>query len=165
MAILHGFREGLNETWESIVEGWQKLFRKASGAMTRFTSGKSEEQDKNQELATRSSGWGVLASEVFDDGDKLIVRLEAPGMEKDDYDIQVVENHLIVRGEKHFERERTEGSYRISECAYGSFSRTIPLQQEVDSSKANASYKKGVLRIELPKINKNRRKVINVTVK
>ncbi|MFC6806484.1 Hsp20/alpha crystallin family protein [Methylophaga thalassica] len=105
-----------------------------------------------------------MASEVFDDGDKLVVKLEAPGMDKEDFDIQVVENHLIVRGEKRFERERTEGSYRVSECAYGQFSRAIPLQQEVDVTKADANYKKGVLRIELPKVHKERRKIINVKV-
>lgn len=164
MTVLQDFREGLHETWDSIVEGWQKLFRKASGAMTRFQAGKNDTPEKKQELAVRSSGWGVMASEVFDDGDKLVVKLEAPGMDKEDFDIQVVENHLVVRGEKHFEQERTEGSYRISECAYGQFSRAIPLQQEVDVTKTDASYKKGVLRIELPKVYKEKRKVISVKV-
>ncbi|GLP98488.1 hypothetical protein GCM10007891_03420 [Methylophaga thalassica] len=164
MATLQNFREGLHETWDSIVEGWQKLSRKASGAITRFQAGKNDSPEKKQELATQSSGWGVMASEVFDDGDKLVVKLEAPGMDKEDFDIQVVENHLIVRGEKRFERERTEGSYRVSECAYGQFSRAIPLQQEVDVTKADANYKKGVLRIELPKVHKERRKIINVKV-
>jgi len=164
MTMLQDFREGLHETWDSMMEGWQKLFRKASGAITRFQAGTNDSPETKQELATRSTGWGVMASEVFDDGNKLVVKLEAPGMDKEDFDIQVVENNLMVRGEKRFERERTEGNYRISECAYGQFSRAIPLQQDVDVTKANATYKKGILHIELPKVNKDRRKLINVKV-
>ncbi|RPG68508.1 MAG: Hsp20/alpha crystallin family protein [Flavobacteriaceae bacterium TMED42] len=164
MSTLEYFREALHETWDSIVDGWQKLSQKASGAITRFGVKKSDSTDKKEEIATRSSGWGVMASEVFDDGDKLVVRLEAPGMEKEDFDINVVEKHLVVRGEKRIERERTEGNYKISECAYGHFSRAIPLHQDVDVSKAIATYKKGVLRIELPKKPSKERDVISIDV-
>jgi len=168
MSTLNQLREGLNEAWDTLVDGWQRLYRRAAGAMTRFTPGKkAREQDSGagQEIAVRSAGWGVLAAEVFDDDDKIVVRLEAPGMETSDFDLEVLDNHLIVRGEKRIERERTEGRYHVTECAYGRFERAIPLPEEVESAKAKASYKSGVLRIEMPKSAARRRRTIRVDVR
>ena len=85
-------------------------------------------------------------------------------MHKQDFDIQVLDQYLVVRGEKQVERERSEGRYHVTECAYGSFERAIPLPEEVESAKAKASYKKGVLRVELPKSAASRRRTIHVDV-
>jgi HSP20 family protein len=164
MATLQQITEGLGEAWNKLADGWRKLYRRAAGAITRFRhdakTGTDLATSDAQEIAVRSSGWGVLACEVFDDDDRLVVRLETPGMEKDDFDLQVVDDYLVVRGEKHMERERTEGGYHISECAYGSFERAIPLPDEVDVAKASANYKRGVLRVELPKSVPRRRRRI-----
>tara|TARA_R110002095_G_scaffold102817_1_gene90155 strand:- start:125 stop:631 length:507 start_codon:yes stop_codon:yes gene_type:complete len=167
MPTLHQLREGLHEAWDSLVDGWQRLYRRAAGAITRFSLGKKargDDKDTNQEIAARSAGWGVLAAEVFDGDDQIVVRLEAPGLEKSDFDLEVLDNYLVVRGEKQIERERTEGHYHITECAYGRFERAIPLPDEVDSSKARANYKNGVLRIELPKSSLRYRRTISVDV-
>ena len=113
MATFQQISEGLGEAWDNLMDGWRKLYRRAAGAMTRFKSNKRPGTDlataETQEIAVRSSGWGVLACEVFDDDDRVVVRLEAPGMEKEDFDLQVVDDCLVVRGEKQMERERTEG--------------------------------------------------------
>ncbi|MCI0506209.1 MAG: Hsp20/alpha crystallin family protein [Gammaproteobacteria bacterium] len=151
--------EGVGETWDHVLDGWRKLFRRAGHALTRYTPGKTEEAGGGQsgEIALRSAGWGVLACEVFDDNDQIMVRLEAPGMEKDDFDLQVVSGFLVVSGEKRMARERNDGGYHISECAYGRFERAIPLPDDVDSGKAKASYKRGVLRVEMPKTKPRQR--------
>jgi HSP20 family protein len=167
MSTLHQLREGLSEAWDSLMDGWERLYRSASGAITRFTPGKrvpEDERDAGREIAERSTGWGVLAAEVFDDDNQIVVRLEAPGLDKSDFDLEVLDNYLVVRGEKQIERERTEGRYHVTECAYGRFERAIPLPDEVDSSQARANYKNGVLRIELPKAIPRRRQTINVDV-
>ncbi|MGD8630304.1 MAG: Hsp20/alpha crystallin family protein [Gammaproteobacteria bacterium] len=165
MSTFQQLREGLNEAWDSVINGWQRLYRRAAGAITRFTPGKKDfAGDVGKELATRSTGWGVLASEVFDDDDKIVVRLEAPGMEKDSFDLQVLDDYLVVRGEKQIERERTQGRYHITECAYGSFERAIPLPGEVETGNARASYTNGVLRVELPKAKHGRRRKVTVEV-
>lgn len=167
MSTLNQLREGLNEAWDTLVDGWQRLYRRAAGAITRFTPGKNAgEDDKGtgQEIAMRSAGWGVLAAEVFDDDDQIVVRLEAPGLERSDLDLEVLDNYLVVRGEKQIQRERTEGHYHVSECAYGRFERAIPLPDEVESAKARASYKNGVLRVELPRSASRRRHRISVDV-
>lgn len=169
MSTMQQLREGLSEAWDTLLDGWQRLYRHAAGAMTRYTPGKSSSKEaagsEGREIAVRSSGWGVLAAEVFDDDDQVVVRLEAPGMEKSDFDLQILDNYLLVRGEKRIERERTEGRYHVSECAYGHFKRAIPLPDEVETEKAEATYTNGVLRVELPKPATGRRRTIKVDVK
>jgi len=61
MSTLNQLREGLNEAWDTLVDGWQRLYRRASGAITRFTPDKkAQEDDKRagQEIAVRSAGGG-----------------------------------------------------------------------------------------------------------
>lgn len=158
MAAFQQMSRDLGEVWSNIIDGWRSLSRRASRAITRFTLGKNSlNEAKSQEIMARSSGWGVLACEVFDNDRNIVVRLEAPGMDREDFNLQMQDNYLLVRGEKQMSRERTQGGYHISECAYGSFGRAIPLPDDVDIEKAKASYKRGVLRVELPKSNPGHR--------
>lgn len=169
MSTIHQLREGLNEAWDTLIDGWQRLYRRAAGAITRFNPGgkdlRREDAGKGQDIAVRSAGWGVLAAEVYDNDDAVIVRLEVPGMEKGDFNLEVLDNYLVVRGEKQVERERTNDRYHVTECAYGQFERAIPLPEEVEDSKAQATYNHGVLRVELPKAESRRRRTIKVEVK
>ncbi|MGR8997606.1 MAG: Hsp20/alpha crystallin family protein [Gammaproteobacteria bacterium] len=167
MATFQQLKQHIGHAWEYLAEGWDSLTRKATNAITRFTSSDNKDNQSDEEykeLANRNAGWGVMAAEVFDDEDRVIVRLEAPGMDKDEFDLQVIDDVLIVRGEKRIQRERTEGHYHVKECAYGRFERAIGLPDEVDSDKAQAGYKNGILRIELPKSADKRRKRIKVEV-
>jgi HSP20 family protein len=160
MNTLQQLREGLNSAWSRVLDGWDQLSRQANGAMTRFKGHKSDGDAKEaKELAERSTGWGVLAAEVFDDDDRVVVRVETPGMKKEDLDITVQDDFLIVSGEKHAKHERTEGRWHVSECAYGAFQRVVPLPDTVDTARADAEYKDGVLRVELPKAAERRRRV------
>ena len=96
-------------------------------------------------------GWSMLGGDAFEDENRLVVKLELPGMEKKDLVIEVIDNVLIVTGEKRFQRESTEGRWQFVQCAYGSFRREIPLSAPVLLDKSRATYTNGVLRIELPK--------------
>lgn len=168
MSTLEQVKHGLNEAWESLADGWQRLYRRASGAITRFTPGRGRDGEGargSSEIAVRSAGWGVLTAEVFDDDERIVVRLEAPGLDSEDFDIHVQDDYLVVSGEKHIERESDHGRYHVTECAYGRFERAIPLPSGVQSDAATASYKKGVLRVELPKAPTHRRRSINVVAK
>lgn len=168
MSTLQQLREGLSEAWDTLMEGWQRLYRRAAGAITRFTPTGKEEQgetrQEGQEIVARSSGWGLLAAEVFDDDDKVVVHLEAPGMDKNDFALQVRDDYLVVRGNKRFHRERSEGRYHVMECAYGRFERAVPLPDEVETDGAKATYDHGVLRVELPKSATRRRRSITIDV-
>jgi len=166
---LQQFREGMTDAWDNLVQGWTRgwndLSRRAAGAMTRFTPkrrGDDQGGRRQKQHALRSTGWGVLAAEVFDEEDRVRVRLEAPGMTKDAFDLTILDNCLLVRGEKHLEDERSEGRYRITERAYGAFERSIPLPATVDGERAQARYENGVLRVELPKSAPERRRHVRV---
>jgi HSP20 family protein len=162
MSSLNQLREGLSEAWDVLVQGWQSLYQRAANALTRFHphGGRGELlPGEDRETALRSSGWGLLAAEVFDDDDRVVVRLEAPGMDKDGFSLQVIDDRLVVRGQKRIQREETRGHYHISECAYGSFQRAIALPDAVAADKAKAKYKRGVLRVELPKADSRRRHI------
>ena len=96
---------------------------------------------------------------------EIKVSAEIPGVEPKDIDVSVEDGILTIKGEKKYEREEKEkGQYRM-ERSYGSFERTIELPAEVDESKAKAEFKKGVLRLTLPKRPgaPSRRKRISVT--
>ncbi|WP_449371140.1 Hsp20/alpha crystallin family protein [Thiomonas sp.] len=165
MVALSQLRDNFNHVLESIAEGWRRLYRRASSAITRFTPNQVKSEGEIRSLVWRNAGWGVLAAEVCDDDDKILVRLEVPGMDKADFDIQVVPGYLVVSGEKRIEEERIQGRYHMTECAYGSFQRAIPLPAEVEVRNASARYKDGVLRVELPKTHQARQRRVSVEVK
>lgn len=148
MSTLQELRGGVNHFWNALAEGWRHLVARASGALTHFHAAKSKDDFPDVQ---RGSEWGLLAAELYDDDEKVIIRLEAPGMELDDFDVSVSEDVLLIRGQKHYQKESNENGYQIAECAYGIFERAIPLPDNIDSSKAKAKYRRGVLRVEMLK--------------
>jgi HSP20 family protein len=156
----------LNRAWENLLEGWQALRERAGQAITRFTPlPRGNVQTGEDQVALHSSRWGLLAADLREDDDGITVRIEAPGMEQNDFEINVLERRvLVVRGEKRVQREESRGQYHLLETAYGRFERHIPLPTEVEEARASASYKKGVLRIVLPKARNAGRRRINVQV-
>jgi len=150
-----GFKGGLSTFWDSVAEGWQHMRQAAAGAITSFKpsaqTNMPAKNDVDDAFFIPSTGWSMLGGDVFEDDRRLVVRLEVPGLDKNDLDIEVEGATLIVRGEKRFERESSEGRYRVLQCAYGSFRRMVPLPVPVVAEQAQASYRNGVLRVELPK--------------
>jgi HSP20 family protein len=149
------FKEGVGSFWDSVAEGWQQLRRSATNALTRFKSSDASRlpaaADVDDPFYLPVGGWSMLGGEVFEDDKRVVVRIEAPGMDKEDMNIEVRDDALVLSGEKRFEREDTEGRWRVMQCAYGSFHRVVPLSMPVLAEEAKATYKNGVLRVELPK--------------
>jgi HSP20 family protein len=155
MSTLDQIRQGISNTWHSISEGWQQFSDRAAQALTRFNPvHRSDDNDSlPSQVERNASRWGLLAAEIHEDRENVYVKIEAPGMDAENFDIQVVDDTLVVRGEKRVQRERNEGRYHLMECAYGSFERAMPLPAHVNDQEAGACYKKGVLSITLPKQN------------
>jgi HSP20 family protein len=156
MKTFDDLRQGVASWRDSLTDGWERLRRSASGTLTRFMPGAKTDlparDDIDGERDLPDLGWALIGGDVFEDERRVVVRLEAPGLEKHDFDIQVVdEQTLSVRGDKRFERESTEGRWRVVQCAYGSFQRTIALPAPVKPDDARATYRNVVLRIELRK--------------
>lgn len=166
MQVIDELKEGLGEFWDSMAEGWKRLRQQAAGALTRFHPGENHPAPPvaRGDLALPASGWALLAGDVFEDDKKLSVRLEIPGMDKADLDIEVRDDSLFVRGEKRFERESEDGRYRVLQCAYGRFERVLPLPAAVLADQAAASYENGVLKIDLPKAHPGKAKRIEIKV-
>ena len=108
------------------------------------------------------TGGGPLV-EVGEADDELRVIAELPGSSKDDFKLEVVDDRLIIRGEKKRTAERAAGAMNYSEIAYCSFARSVWLPCEVDSAKAQTEYRNGVLRIRLPKAENARARHIPIT--
>jgi HSP20 family protein len=165
---LEGIKQGFNSLWESVADGWQRMRQSAAGALTRFRPTEQANVPAKAEVDDAfylpSHGWSMLGGDVFEDEQRLVVRLEVPGMEKDEFDIEVLDDALVVSGEKRFERERTEGRYRMLQCAYGGFRRVVPLPLPVLADHSKASYEKGVLKIELTKAKQGKPKVQTIKV-
>lgn len=146
-------REGVERAFDNVIEGLQSIRDRASRAITRFHPRRrgGEVESVEDRIARMSPRWGVLAAEVVEQDGELVVGIEIPGMEPSDLDVQVRDDHLIVRGEKRVQQEGTRGRYHVLECAYGRFERIVPLPVPVDDDLAAAKYRNGVLRVTLPK--------------
>lgn len=162
------FGEGLEQTWDNLREGWHHFQLRAGRALTLFTPPRRHKAESGELITAEenifehSSHWSVLAAEVKNYDNKVEVRLEVPGMEPNDFEIEVVGTTLYVSGEKRASREETRGSYHLMETAYGQFERAISLPAEVVETKAKAKYKRGVLQISLPKATPTKRKRIKI---
>ncbi len=164
-------KQGADQAWwESLSEGWRELSARAGGALTRFWPTPADTADLSassahaaaQDPLPRLTGWAFMAADVFDDADKVVVRVEAPGMRREDFNVQLHGDLLTVWGEKRIDRQATEGRWRLVRCAYGSFRRDMALPVSVKADKTKASYTNGALRIELPKSDEARARRIAV---
>lgn len=101
----------------------------------------------------------VPSIEVADEGDALLVRVEVPGVDPDDIDVEVTPQQVTIRGEvRRAEDGEVQGIYH-SERRYGRFQRSVPLPQAVDPETAQASYQNGLLEIRLPRSGAGRKKL------
>ncbi len=89
--------------------------------------------------------------EVKEKDREYIVKAEIPGIPEKDLHVTLRDNCLILDGEKKNEEEREGKGFYHSEFSYGSFYRAIPLEEEVDPNKVNASYKNGILKVHVGK--------------
>jgi len=102
--------------------------------------------------------------EMYDRKNEIVLKAELPGVHKEDIDLTITKDSLTLKGEVKKEEEVKEEDYYACERSYGSFTRTIALPVEVDSEKAKASFKNGVLEIVLPKREEAKPKEIKIEV-
>jgi HSP20 family protein len=102
--------------------------------------------------------------EMYDRKNEIVLKAELPGVNKEDIDLTITKDSLTLKGEVKKEEEVKEEDYYACERSYGSFTRTIALPVEVDSEKAKASFKNGVIEIVLPKKEEAKPKEIKIEV-
>ena len=100
--------------------------------------------------------------DVEEKDNEIVVMAELPGLDKKDFNVEISDDRLILRGQKKLENEERGRDYYFAERRFGAFTRVIPLPSEVDVKKASAKYKNGLLRVVLPKANDANAKRIEV---
>lgn len=111
--------------------------------------------------APATAGW-LPALDIHETKDGYAVTVELPGTNKDDISIECQDNLLTIRGHKKSERERHEGEHsHYTERSFGSFSRTVRLPAD-SSGEAKASFRDGVLTIDIPKSEERKPRVVAI---
>jgi HSP20 family protein len=87
--------------------------------------------------------------EVCERNGKLLIQADLPGMKRDDVNVRIEQDQVIIQGERHQQQENQQSGYYRSERSYGSFYRTIPLPEGTNVESATASFRDGVLEIEV----------------
>lgn len=109
------------------------------------------------------SGW-TPALDLFEEKDHLVVKVELPGMKREDIDVSLHEGCLSISGERKAEAKHEEADVYRTERFVGRFQRTVALPTPVASDKVKAQYKDGILTITLPKTEEAKPKRIDVNV-
>jgi HSP20 family protein len=140
---------------ESPVHAWREQM---SGLLDRFNKDFGMNMDFNEvseftpkvEVQERDKGY--------------LVRAEVPGMNEKDLNVMLRENSLIIEGERKSESKKEEKGQTISEFNYGSFYRSIPFGEDINPDTVKASYKDGILNIELQRVEGQKSKTRKIPV-
>ncbi|RZU41620.1 Hsp20/alpha crystallin family protein [Edaphobacter modestus] len=116
------------------------------------------------ETESLAGGGFVPAVDVYEDTQKVVVKLEVPGINREDLDVRVENNTLTVTGERKFEAEEKEENFQRIERRYGSFSRSFTISQTVDTDSITANYDAGVLTVTLAKKAEAKPKQVKIGV-
>lgn len=111
------------------------------------------------------NGTWIPAVDVAEGDDAYTVKMELPGVNKDDVKITLESNVLTIRGEKKAESAVNEKNFHRTERSYGSFQRSFTLPTSVKNERIDAVYKDGILTVSLPKAEEAKPKQIEVKVK
>ncbi|HUN85081.1 MAG TPA: Hsp20/alpha crystallin family protein [Terracidiphilus sp.] len=136
-------------------------FRDVMTLQNRVNSIFRDFNDGDNALTTASF---VPAVDIYEDAQKVVLKLEVPGIEEKDLDVRVENHTLTVKGERKFEKEEKEENFHRIERRYGSFYRAFTLPSTVDSENVKANYNAGVLKLELQKKAEAQPKQIKVNV-
>jgi len=136
-------------------------FREVAALQNRVNSLFREMNEADSPLTTASF---VPAVDIYEDAQKVVLKLEVPGIEEKDLDVRVENHTLTVKGERKFEKEEKEENFHRIERRYGSFYRAFTLPSTVDAEHIGASYSAGVLKLELAKKPEAQPKQIKINV-
>lgn len=100
--------------------------------------------------------------DVIESDSAYEVQVAVPGLNKEDFKIEINENNLTVSGERKFTNEKKEKNFHSIETSYGTFSRSFTLPDNADGAKVSAKYNNGILELVIPKDDK---KILKQTIK
>jgi HSP20 family protein len=112
---------------------------------------------------TRSGGSSFQPRvDIVENENAYELHVAVPGMNKEDFQIEMKDNFLTVSGERKFSSEKKDANWHSIETQFGAFSRSFSLPENVDASKITAKYNNGILEVAIPKDEK---KALKATIK
>lgn len=93
------------------------------------------------------------------------VTAELPGMDEKNVEVKLADHTLTIKGEKRDEKEETKKDYYMRERSFGSFQRMVTVPEGVDADKVEATFKKGILTVTLPKTAEAQKAEKTITIK
>ena len=114
-----------------------------------------------EDVELSMGSWNPVV-DIYENDENIVVTAEIPGLDKKDIVVDVKDRVLTLKGERSFDNEVNEDNYYRRERAFGKFERAFTLPVDVDSEKIKADYKDGLLKIEIPKPEKQKPKKITV---
>jgi len=143
-AVMHRFAEEMDRVFQGFGIGHGSMMPWSPGRQPAPAPAPAQ-RGEGFDLA----GWSPQI-EVFERGDRMVVRADLPGLTKDDVQVEITNEAVTIRGERRQEHEEHREGYYHTERSYGSFFRTIPLPEGVEVDQADASFRDGVLQITVP---------------
>lgn len=114
---------------------------------------------------TEADGFAFTpAVEMHDDPETITLKLELPGLNPNDLDIQATAEAVSITGERRFEKRSEDKGVTRTEFRYGRFQRVIPLPNRIKHDQVKAEYKDGILTLTLPKADSEKAQVVKVSV-
>ncbi len=145
--------------FRSPLEGVALLQNRLNSIFNDFSNSNGELQNE-----TLSTGNFIPPVDVYEDGHKLTLRLEVPGIPQEDLQINLENNTLTVKGERKLARDEKEENYHRIERRYGSFVRSFSLPATIETDSAQAGYENGVLSITLQKKEAAKPKQVKIEI-
>lgn len=143
-----GLRRPMARTRNQLTNLWGNMVnRKSASAPEDFLTG---------------DRWPSL--DLSENDKEVLVKVEAPGLSEEDLEISYADGALIIKGEKKEDKEEKRRDIYYRESRHGAFMRSVPIDANVEWDKAKAEFKRGVLKVALPKKNgRGRKKEIPVS--
>jgi HSP20 family protein len=136
--------------FENLRREIDRLFEDFDGGMWRSRLGRS--LFDVQSFRPREANWAATpAVDVAETEKAYEIAAELPGMDEKNIEVKFADGVLTIKGEKHEEKEEKKKDYYLSERSFGSFQRSFQVPDSVEADKIEASFKKGVLTVTLPK--------------
>jgi HSP20 family protein len=154
--------------WEPFqeIERWETFDREPMWSLDQMQRQMNRLMERFMPSGNGGSALNYIPSaEMEETAEEIKLKLEIPGMEAKDLNVDVTENSVSISGERKSETKTEEKGMVRSEFNYGRFERKIPLPAHVQNDKVQAEYKNGILTLNLPKLEGEKHKAVKINVR
>lgn len=115
-----------------------------------------------EKLETQMTSWSPRV-DIYEKDNNIVIEAEIPGAKKEDIEVKLKDNAVVIKGEVKKEEEKKEENYYRSERFYGRFERVLPLPADTKADEAKASFENGILKLTVPKTTQEKEVKVEIT--